>query len=403
MSVNETRTAPGTVRTWWIRLVLLATVVLVVLATGEIATRLFVPEPIWRFHVDGDDWRFDEQIGWVHRPNLDVTRARDGKLVRFRTNDDGVTPPTARRPRAPGVARVMLFGDSSVLGRWVNQDETIDMHLSRRLHSEGVVAEVINAGVEGYATDQVLLLMERLVPLYRPDVVGYGLHPNDFGGIQTREAYGNSKPMFTFAENASLELLPPPFRERRIQSLGARGLRASIQHSALYRLVQPFVTRLRARFGGWEHELLHGIDQESLYHRAEALERIDWRLLGALLDRMRAVSAEHGAKFFLYHHPDIGAVWDPYVETFLSRTQIAKEQYDRYAIENRLAALAEARGIPFCPVVAAFLANQARGPFHLLPRDYHCDSAGYQLTAEVIADFLIHDGMPPAGPGPLID
>jgi hypothetical protein len=261
-----------------------------------------------------------------------------------------------------------------------------------------VAAEVINAGVEGYATDQVLLLIERLVALYRPDVVGYGLHPNDFGGITTREAYGNGKPIFTIAENGSLELLPPPFRERRIQPLGTRTLRTSIQHSALYRLVQPFTARLRARLGGWERELLHGIDQEALYYRAEALERIDWRLLGALLDRMRAVSAEHGAKFFLYHHPDIGAVWDPYVENFQSRMGIAKEQYDRYAIEKRLAVVAEDRGIPFCPVVAVFMANQARGPFHLLPRDYHCGSAGYQLTAEVIADFLIHDGMLPAGP-----
>jgi hypothetical protein len=390
MEEREARTPLGGLRTWLIRLGLLASVVVLTLAIGEVATRWLVPEAVWRAHDDGADWRFDDQIGWVHRPHLDVSRMRDGRLVRFQTNEDGLTPPEARRERTPGVKRIMLFGDSSVLGRWVPQDLTIHVYLEGLLHSKGIEAEVFNAGVEGYSTDQALLLMERLIPLYRPDIVGYGLHPNDFGGIVSREAYGNAKPMLVWAQDGKLEVMPPVFHERRLQPLGpTHGVRNLVQHSALYRLTQPFVFRIRASLQGWEHELMHGIDQEAMYYRPEAMERIDWRLVGGLLGRMQRVSQEHGVEFFFYQHPDIGAVWDPYIEVFLESQGVEREQYDRFALEKKLSAVAASQGIKYCPVIAGFVAHPERGPFHLLPRDYHCNPAGYELTAELLAECLV--------------
>ena len=304
-------------------------------------------------------------------------------MIRFRTNPDGLTPATASRTRSPGVARIMLFGDSSVVGRWVPQDETINAHLERLLRAQGVAAEVINAGVEGYATDQALLLMERLVPLYRPDVVAYGLHPNDFGGIVSREAYGKPKPMLAFGEDGRLRVLPLIVRDRRIlPGPQAPALRRAIQHSALYRLLQPLIVRIRAELEGWEHELMHGIDQEAMYYRPGALDRFDWRLLGGLLERMRDVLAENGAQFFFYHHPD--------------QLGVEPDEWDRHSLERKLAAVAASHGVRFCPIVDYFVANQSRGPFHLLPRDYHCNSTGYELTAERIADLLIRTGSLPA-------
>jgi hypothetical protein len=284
----------------------------------------------------------------------------------------------------------MLFGDSSVLGRWVPQDLTIHVSLEGILRSKGIQAEVFNAGIEGYSTDQALLLMERLIPLYQPDVVGYGLHPNDFGGIVSREAYGNAKPMLVFRDDGTLEVLPPTFQERRIQPRDrARRFRNLIQHSALYRLSQPFVFRIRAELQGWEHKLMQGIDQEAIYYQPEALERIDWRLVGGLLGRMQRVSREHGVEFFFYQHPDLGAVWDPYIEIILESQGVERKRYDRFALEKKLSAVAEAQGIKYCPVVAGFVERQERGPFHLLPRDYHCNPAGYQLTAELLAECQI--------------
>src|SRR5436190_1245427 len=73
--------------------------VLLVSAVGvlEVGVRLFVPERYWRYRVIVDDWQEDRQIGWIHKPNLDVESREDGKsFVRFRTNKDGLQPASAQ-------------------------------------------------------------------------------------------------------------------------------------------------------------------------------------------------------------------------------------------------------------------------------------------------------------------
>ena len=129
-----------------------------------------------------------------------------------------------------------------------------------------------------------------------------------------------------------------------------------------------------------------------MYYSTEVLEQFDWRLLGALLERMRAVAAEVGAEFLLYEPPDIGAVWDPYIEGSQEALGVEPSRWDRHAFERRLAAEAEAHRVRFAPVVDFFVARQSRGPFHLLPRDFHCNPVGYELTAELLAERLIEAG-----------
>ena len=108
---------------------------------------------------------------------------------------------------------------------------------------------------------------------------------------------------------------------------------------------------------------------------------------------MDRVAQEHGAAFLLYHHPDVAAIWEPFIEDVLDRSGIEASRYDRYAFERRLQTVAQDSGVAFCPVIGHFISNQARGPFHLLPRDYHCNPVGYELTAEVIVECLTN-GVP---------
>jgi hypothetical protein len=68
---------------------------------------------------------------------------------------------------------IWMFGGSTVFGYGVPDTETIPSHLSRELNSAGSVCFVIlNAGVEGYVTNQeLLLLVEALKTGQRPDMV----------------------------------------------------------------------------------------------------------------------------------------------------------------------------------------------------------------------------------------
>lgn len=360
----------------------------------ELAVRLFVPGDLWRQRDARADWIPDSELGWVQRPNLDVTtRAEQGWRVRYRTNPDGITPVGARRPKPPGVLRILLFGDSTVAGRGVPPDRAVHADLERLLRRTGRNVEVLNAGVEGYSTDQELLLMRRLIPLYHPDVVAYVLCDNDFGGNASREAYGLPKPRFVLGAGGALSLEPPPAALPAAATGGSGGgPRQWLQRSAFYRLLQPRITVLRARLGGWERRNLLGIAPD-FYYAPERLEAIDWKLFDALLAAMNDTARSGGARFFFYSHPAVAEVWEPYIRDTEKRLELPAGRYDRYALERRLQARAAGLGIPFCPLIDTFRANAKRGPFHLLPRDPHCNPAGYEVTAEALARFLASSGL----------
>ena len=356
---------------------------------AELLTRLLVPRTRWAFRDATSDWQPDPRLGWVQKPNLNVMSQTDfGWIVHFRTNRDGLTPFGASRERAAEVVRVMFFGDSTVVGRSVPEDSTVSAQLERALGQTGVRAEVLNAGVEGYSTDQVMLRMEQLVPLYRPDIVFYGLCDNDFGGNVSSEFAGNPKPRFVLREGSLVEIPPP--RIDRITPLGG-GPRTLLQHSAFYRLIQPRVFTLRARFGGWEKRNLLGVAPE-IYWRPGELDRIDWRLLGALLSRMSRFVQQHGGRLVVYSHPALGEIWDPFLSETIRIQHLDPSDYDRYALERRLAQVVAESAAEFCPLIDAFLAQQGRGPFHLLPRDPHCNPIGYEIAAQALAECLNRHG-----------
>jgi hypothetical protein len=359
----------------------------------ELAVRFFMPGNLWRQRDASADWRPDSELGWVQRPNLDVTtRAEQGWLVRYRTNPDGITPAGARRPKPPGAIRILLFGDSTVAGRGVPPDRAVHADLERLLRRTGRNVEVLNAGVEGYSTDQELLLMRRLIPLYHPDVVAYTLCDNDFGGNASREAYGLPKPRFVLGAGGALTLEPPPAGLPAVVAGGGGGPRQWLQHSAFYRLLQPRIIVLRARLGGWERRNLLGIAPD-FYYAPERLEAIDWKLFDALLAAMDGTARSGGARFFFYSHPAVAEVWEPFIRDTEKRLELPSGRYDRYALERRLRGRAAGLGIPFCPLIDTFRANAARGPFHLLPRDPHCNPEGYEVTAEALARFLVSSAL----------
>lgn len=361
---------------------------------AEVVVRLFVPKQYWRYQDATSDWQLDPRLGWVQMPNLDVTTQMvdRGWIVHFQTNEDGLTPGTARRARDPRVIRIMIFGDSSVVGRGVPQDQTINAHLERLLRAQGVSAEVINAGVQGYSTDQVLLRIQQLVPLYHPDIIVYGLHINDFGGNATRSAYGGiSKPVFLVKKNGDLAELAPDLKKSKISPF-ACGINRLIQSSAVYRFFYPETLKLRAYFMGWEYRNLIGFAPEP-YYRPEELARFDWQLFTALLKRMDSCAREHRARFFFYAIPMPAEVWDPFIRDIEQEAHLPPGQYDRYALEKVLVQVAKKNGVMFCPMIDYFMANQARAPFHLLPYDFHNNATGYQVAAEVIGQFLLSSNL----------
>jgi lysophospholipase L1-like esterase len=366
--------------------------------TAEGFVRLFVPSSLWAFWDSSKAWRLDPELGWAPIPNLDLTRREphQGWILKIQTNADGVFPAATKRDKNPGVLRILMIGDSTVVGMSVPAEKRVNAVLERLLRSAGVNAEVINAGVEGYSTDQELLLLLRLLPLYHPDIVILSITQNDFGGNLVRtdfSAGGLPKPVFVLHSNGALEEIPPDMTNARVRSYASGAGKWVVQYSALYRLVQPQFFRVRAKLLGWENRNLLGLASE-MYYRPAELERIDWKLFTALLEQIDRASRADGARFLCYLHPAPEEVWDPFIRDAERRLALKPGEYDRYAVEKRVARITQSEGIAFLRLIDLFMANQSRGPFHLLPRDSHSGPAGYQLIAEALARFLMNqDGV----------
>ena len=90
-------------------------------------------------------------------------------------NSFGVRGPEPA-PEADGI-RVLSFGDSITFGYGVADDETYPAAMGRALAARGV--EVVNAGVTGYTSHQVLGLVRRLAPRLQPRLVTICIGWND--------------------------------------------------------------------------------------------------------------------------------------------------------------------------------------------------------------------------------
>ena len=187
------------------RLLLVAGGLAVALGIAEAACRQFFAE---RLAVVTDErnllYRFDATLGWFPTPSTEQEFLGE-RRIKVHDNALGLrdvefVPPTAGRPR------LAFFGDSFVWGYDAEASERFT-DLLRARHPEW---DVMNCGVSGYGTDQALLLLERLAPVLRPDVVVLEFNPADRNdNILAVNHGGYAKPVFR-AEGDTLTLVNVP-------------------------------------------------------------------------------------------------------------------------------------------------------------------------------------------------
>jgi hypothetical protein len=199
---------------------------------------------------------------------------------------------------------------------------------------------------------------------------------------------GLNKPRFQLVRNGSLTEIPP--ESNHDLSTFRSWPNQWLHYSAAYRFLSPRVRVLRANFGNWQERNLLGLPLDLYYQ--PAADPIDWQLFRALLVRIKESCSKAEARFLFYAHPALEEVWDPSVRTMINVLGLKPEQYDRYALEKRLHAVAAEAEIDYCPLIEYFARRQYRGPFHLLPREAHCNPAGYELTAEALAAHMTTHG-----------
>jgi hypothetical protein len=140
---------------------------------------------------------YDPELGYVPRANARSPIAQiDSEGLRTNGN-----------PGAPPGPPILAVGDSFTFGDEVDDSQTWPAYLERLLSRR-----VLNAGVNGYGLDQIVMRAESLVPKYRPAALVVAIIGDDVKRCRYSRR-GTWKPYFT-VESGELRLhnvpVPPP-------------------------------------------------------------------------------------------------------------------------------------------------------------------------------------------------
>lgn len=290
--------------------------------------------------------RFDPVLGWRLRAGARVRgRYWSGPDRPARINSHGLRDAEHTPAKPPGTYRIVALGDSFTYGAAVDYGQRFTEVLEERLAK----VEVVNFGCSAYGPDQELLILEREGLDWDPDLVLCLIYfGNDLRDIRHEKRFGWPRPWFELA-GSELTLHPP----QRSWDLWVR------EHSLL---------------GNW---ILDRVPVPPRHVLAPA-----WRdpsadpfwLLVRLVERMRADSQAHGARFLavLAHAP--------------SRYRAAPGPDARRALRAF-----ERLGIPTFDTHAAIAAAVASGQ-DVFATDGHWNARGHELVGRALADFLVERG-----------
>lgn len=254
------------------------------LVIGELAFRIATGVPL----LDLGDWRtrkvivarlgdravVDPVLGW----KLKSGYVSDG----FNTLEHGI-----RRNLDETTIRtggILAVGDSFTEG-WdeVRDDETWPAYLERLTGTP-----VVNGAVGGYATDQIVLRAEELLPIIRPHTLIIGFNEIDI--FRSAHApFGAPKPYFTLEEGKLRYHPPGPIENRRgnaVLSAVSEGTREVLGHFAL---ADYLFSRLAVDF--W-----YG-DTRQVYRK---LDNDEVGVTCALLARLKAKAGRAGIRMLLF-------------------------------------------------------------------------------------------------------
>lgn len=295
-------------------------------------------------------WEYDPLLGWRHRAGASG-EFRDGDLkFHVALNSRGLRDAEHAEARTPGRPRALVLGDSFAWGFGVEQPARFSDLLEKSIPG----AEIVNAGVCGYGTDQEFLWLREKGMAYAPDVVLLVLCGNDPFLDKARIAYGiYGKPVFVPGEGGALKLenvpVPPtPWRKRFLFRLR--------QSSALACLADRIVRQAQRSRGA--------ADGAGAARPFEVTLRI--------LENMRDLCRAKDVRLLILS-TGIFWDWDPRPEG----------DYARFVAEIR------ARGFDLLDIDAA----PGYAPDRMtIPGDGHWNEAGHRFVAEQARALLLKHG-----------
>lgn len=163
--------------------------------------------------------RFDRELGWSYIPNRSATQefGQERRKVTMYFDDLGLRVAGTRDHADPASPSVLFVGDSFTFGHGVTYEESFIGQLRSR---PDFPFQVINLGVQGYGTDQALLLLKRQFQKFKVEAVVYcfislQVDRNEIYDVRILHPgsrFLGTKPMFALKQDGGLFLAKAPQR-----------------------------------------------------------------------------------------------------------------------------------------------------------------------------------------------
>lgn len=140
--------------------------------------------------------RYHEDLGWVLKPG--ISSNPNDPETSFTTGDHGVRMNSGEAKPVPTGA-ILAVGDSFTAGSEVGDRHSWPAHLERLLQEP-----VVNAGVGGWAADQIVLRAEELAPVLKPHTIVVSFLADDILRSGFRVYGSANKPWFDIGANGEL-------------------------------------------------------------------------------------------------------------------------------------------------------------------------------------------------------
>lgn len=179
------------------------------LGAESVRHSLGLPKPgRWEWQINGY-LRKDPDLIFSLRPDFSGQWHEPAFTVQVTTNSLGLRGGTIG-PKSGDVKRILVVGDSMVFGWGASDDETFPSRMEDLLNVQGRHFEVINAGVQGYGTDQSYTLYKKRLAQLAPDLLIFCLFEND---VQNNIGF----PLYTIEDDT---LVPLPVDNHPVYFLG---------------------------------------------------------------------------------------------------------------------------------------------------------------------------------------
>ncbi len=334
----------------------------------------------------------DPAAGYRNAPGAHVVYDYGELHAVYDINAQGLREDAAIGPAPAGTMRLLVLGDSFAFGWGVPATQTFPRLLAGSHAAGGDPVEPLNAGVDGYGTDNEAAWLATYGWALQPRLVLVAF----FVGNDVRDVMLGIHKTYVDPQDG----LEPDGSARVAVGLpaaegtplgAAKGWLAL--HSQAYVLLRALAHGLASAVAPDTAPAQPGLADAAPFYYATPSPEIEagWAKTLGVLDGIRAAATARGAEVVVVAIPTREQVEDTYWQAMKGRFGLQDSALVRDAPQRRLAVWSRETGTPLIDLLPGF---RAAGPTPRYFRtDPHWNAAGYALAAQLIHDGLVRLGL----------